>query len=78
MTMYEMLTDCNSLVFKKLEAMTKKAEALKAEAQRIEELNRILVYRIQMNRLTNPEDIDCAISWLEHSNLSVDEIIKKI
>ena len=76
--MYDELTDCTSLVYKKLQALTDRAEALKAEAARIQEVNRMLVYRIQEGKLTDISDIDCAISWLDHSDLPAGKIIDKI
>ena len=76
--LYNDLTDCTSLTFKKLAGMTAKAEELKAQADRISEVNRMLVYLIQENKLHSIEDIDCAISWLEHSTLTPVEIINTI
>ena len=76
--LYNDLTDCASLLYNLLENMDKEAKELETKAKRIKELNRILVYRIQNNKITNIEDVECALSWLNHSNLTIDEILEKI
>ena len=76
--LYNDLTDCTSLLYNLLENMDKEAKELEAKAKRIKELNRILVYRIQNNKITNIKDVECALSWLNHSNLTIDEILEKI
>lgn len=69
--------DCTTLTYQLLQGMTDKADALKQEAKRIEEVNRMLVYRIQEGKITDVDTIMCAISWLAHSDLEPQEIIKK-
>ena len=76
--LYNDLTNCTSFLFNLLENMDKEAEELEIKAKRIKELNRVLVYYIQNNKITNIEDIECALSWLNHSNLTIDEILEKI
>lgn len=71
------ICDSNTLVFQLLQQMTDKANILKKEAERIEEVNRMLVYRIQSGKITDIDTINCAISWLAHSDLEPQEIIKK-
>ena len=71
------ICDCTTLAFQLLQGMTDKADALKQEANRIEEVNRMLVYRIQSGKITDVDTIMCAISWLTHSDLEPQEIIKK-
>lgn len=41
-------------------------------------LNVAFVRLIQDGRITDTEDIDCAIAWLNHSNLEVWEIVNKV
>lgn len=69
--------DCSTLAFQLLQGMTDKADTLKKEAKRIEEVNRMLVYRIQSGKITDMDAINCALSWLAHSDLEPQEIIKK-
>lgn len=75
---YNDLTDSSTLVFKQLQKLTEKAERLEAQAKRIRRLDCNLTYLIQYGKITDTEDIDCAIAWLEHSDLSVEDIISKI
>lgn len=78
MTLYDKLTDPRTTLYKKLESMIKEAEKLEAKAKRIKELNYCLVNRIQCEKIWEEADIDCALSWLQYSDLPVDEILKKI
>lgn len=71
------ICDCSTLAFQLLQGMTDKAGALKQEAKRIEEVNRMLVYRIQSGKITDVDTIMCAISWLAHSDLEPQEILEK-
>lgn len=71
------ICDGSTLAFKLLQEMTNKANALKKEAERIEEVNRMLVYRIQQGKPTDTGDISRALSWLTHSTLTPEEIMKK-
>lgn len=71
------ICDDSTLAFKLLQEMTNKANALKKEAERIEEVNRMLVYRIQEGKPTDTGDISRALSWLTHSTLTPEEIMKK-
>ena len=72
------LTDPCTLVFKMMEKLTHEAEVLEKRAKRIRQLDRSLTYLIQCGKITDTEDIDCAIAWLNHSDLSTSEIIDKI
>ena len=76
--MRNQLIDSTSTTFKALQKLDKKAERLKKEAQRYSDLNKYLVRGIQNGWITDPQQIDCAISWVEHSDLPAWEIIKKI
>lgn len=71
------ICDGSTLAFKLLQEMTNRANALKKEAERIEEVNRMLVYRIQQGKPTDTGDISRALSWLTHSTLTPEEIMKK-
>lgn len=71
------ICDCSTLAFKLLQEMTNRANTLKKEAERIEEVNRMLVYRIQQGKPTDTGDISRALSWLTHSTLTPEEIMKK-
>lgn len=71
------ICDGSTLAFKLLQEMTNRATALKKEAERIEEVNRMLVYRIQQGKPTGTGDISRALSWLTHSTLTPEEIMKK-
>lgn len=71
------ICDCSTLAFQLLQEMTNKANTLKKEAERFEEVNRMLVYRIQEGKPTNTSDIARALSWLSHSTLTPEEIMKK-
>jgi len=71
------ICDCSTLAFQLLQGMTDKANSLKKEAERIEEVNRMLVYRIQEGKITDVDTIMCALSWLAHTDLEPQEIIEK-
>ena len=71
------ICDGSTLAFQLLQEMTNRANTLKKEAERIEEVNRMLVYRIQQGKHTDTGDISRALSWLTHSTLTPEEIMKK-
>lgn len=75
---YNDLTDRTSLVVKMLEQLDSERKALEKRAERIRELDVALVNLIQDGRITDTKDIDCAIAWLNHSNLEVWEIVNKV
>ena len=71
------LTDSSSLLFHSLEELDKRADELQNKANRIKELNRILVYKIQNGYITDMKIVDSAIAWFNHdSNLSPEECIE--
>lgn len=72
------LTNRTSAVFTQLQALTSETKRLRTEADRIEELNQRLTYKIQNGQITDQEQVNCALAWLFRSNLSVDEILEKI
>lgn len=75
---YGDLTDSSMLVANQLQALIKEAEKLEAQVKRIRSLNHVLIYLIQCKKITDTEDIDCAVAWLKHSDLSVKEIMDNI
>ena len=75
---YNDLMDKTSLVFKMLEQLGAERKELEKRAERIRKLDVALVSLIQDGRITDTKDIDCAIAWLNHSNLEVYEIVNKI
>jgi len=75
---YDDLTNKNSLPVKMLERLDAERKVLEKRAERMRKLNNALVNLIQDGRITDTEDIDCAIAWLNHSNLEVWEIVNKI
>lgn len=71
------LTDSSSLLFRSLEKLDKQADEWQNKANRIKELNRILVYRIQNNYITDMKIINSAIAWFNHdSKLSPEECVE--
>lgn len=60
------LTDSSSLLFNSLEKLDKQADEWQNKANRIKELNRILVYKIQNNYITDMKIINSAIAWFNH------------
>ena len=61
-----------------LEKLDAERKVLEKRAERIRKLNIAIVNLIQDGRITDTKDIDCAIAWLNHSNLEVWEIINKV
>lgn len=71
------LTDSSSSLFHSLEELDKQANEWQNKANRVKELNRILVYKIQNNYITDMETVDSAIAWFNHgSNLSPEECVE--
>ena len=75
---YNDLMNRNSLPCIILERLDSERKALEKRAERIRELDNALVNLIQDGRITDTEEMDCAIAWLNHSNLEVWEIVNKI
>lgn len=65
----------NSLTTSLLKQLRDKRDSLRAEADRINETYNMLINRIGHGDITDTNDIDAAISWINHSNLSPTEII---
>jgi hypothetical protein len=72
------LTDSTSLTYKLLQEMTDYVYYLRSRATRLEDLNIALVNRIRDGHITDTDDIDCARSWYEHSDLPVHKIMEKL
>ena len=71
------LVDSSSLLFHSLEMLDRQADEWQSKANRIKELNRILVYKIQNNYITDMKIIDSAIAWFNHDpELSPEECIE--
>lgn len=71
------LIDSSSLLFHSLEKLDRQADELQNKANRIKELNRILVYKIQNNYITDMKIIDSAIAWFNHRpELSPEECVE--
>lgn len=71
------LTDSSSLLFYSLEELDRQANEWQNKADRIKELNRILVYKIQNNYITDMKIVDSAIAWFNHHpELSPEECVK--
>ena len=71
------LTDSSSLLFHNLEELDRQANKWQNKANRAKELNRILVYKIQNNYITDMEIVNCAISWFNHyPELSPEECVE--
>ena len=75
---YDDLMDNRTVPFKMLEKLDAERKVLEKRAERIWKLDVALVRLIKDGRITDTEDIDCAIAWLNHSNLEVWEIVNKV
>lgn len=75
---YDDLMNQNSLPVKILEQLEIERKVLEKRADRLRKLDNALVQLIQDGRITDTEKMDAAISWLNHSDLEVWEIVNKI
>ena len=75
---YDDLMDNRTVPFKMLEKLDAERKILEKRAERIWKLDVALVRLIKDGRITDTEEIDCAIAWLNHSNLEVWEIVNKV
>lgn len=76
--MKEQLTDCTSVLYNTLQELLNEVQELRQKADKINNLHSCLVYDIQNNRITEQAQVDCAMAWLRHSDLSVEEILTLI
>lgn len=72
------LYSCNSLTFALLNQLEEEERRIRLQANRICELDIALTNSIQEGKITDTDEISCAISWLNHSNLSPIEILNKV
>ena len=75
---YNDLMDERSLPCKILAHLDAERKVLEKRAERIRKLDIALVNLIQDGRITDTEEINCAIALLNHSNLEVWEIVNKV
>lgn len=71
------LTDCTSQVYQMLKCLSDREDRLRKEANRCSNLNALLVSAIESDWITEPAEVACAISWLDHCDLSAWDIMKK-
>lgn len=72
------IVDTSSLTFTLLQQISDKADRFREKAIRLDRLNCALVHYIHENKITDTEQIDAAITWENHSSLSIEEIMKII
>lgn len=75
---YNDLMDRTSPIVKMLEQLDSERKELEKRAERIRKLDAALVSLIQDGRITDTQEINCAIAWLNHSNLEAWEIVNKV
>lgn len=68
----------NSLTLALLNQLEEEERRIRAQADRLWGLDIALTSYIQEGKITDTDEISCAISWLNHSNLSPVEIIEKV
>lgn len=68
----------NSLTVALLNQLEEEERRIRLQANRIWELDIALTNSIQEGKITDTDEISCAISWLNHSNLSPIEILNKV
>ena len=68
----------DSLTAALLNQLAEEKRRLRSQANRIEQLDFILTAYIRNEKITDTNEISCAISWLYHSNLSPMKIIEKV
>lgn len=68
----------DSLTAALLNQLEEEKRKLRSQANRIEQLDFILTTYIKKGKITDTNEISCAISWLYHSDLSPMEIIEKV
>lgn len=68
----------NSLTLALLNQLEEEERRIRAQANRLWGLDIALTSYIQEGKITDTDEISCAISWLNHSNLSPMEILNKV
>lgn len=69
------IANCSSLAFTLLQQISKEADNFREKAIRLDRLNCALIHYIHSDKITDTKQIDAAISWEKHSNLSIEEIM---
>ena len=72
------LQDCSTYLFQLLQRLTEHAQSLQKQAERIEELNQCLIHNIIEGIITDTNEVNAAIAWLNQTMLTPDEIMEKI
>lgn len=72
------LYSSNSLTLALLNQLEEEERRIRAQADRLWGLDIALTSYIQEGKITDTDEISCAISWLNHSNLSPVEILNKV
>ena len=71
-------TDGASLAYALLTQISKEANYFRTKADRLDELNRTLIYYIHSNKITDTQQIEAAVSWEKHTNLPIQEIMNLV
>ena len=72
------LANTSSLAFTLLQQISNEADRFREKAIRLDRLNCALVHYIHEDKITDTKQIDIATAWENHSDLSIEEIIKII
>ena len=72
------LQDCSTYPFQLLQRLTERAQYLQKQAERVEELNQCLIHNIHEGIITDTDEVNAAIAWLNQTTLTPDEIMEKI
>ena len=72
------LANTSSLTFTLLQQISDRADRFREKAIRLDRLNCALVHYIHEDKITDTKQIDIATAWENHSDLSIEEIIKII
>lgn len=68
----------NSLTIALLNQLEEEERRIRLQANRMWELDIALTNSILEGKITDTDEISCAISWVNHSNLSPIEILNKV
>ena len=72
------LQNCSTYSFQLLQRLTERAQYLQKQAERVEELNQCLIHNIHEGIITDTDEVNAAIAWLNQTTLTPDEIMEKI
>lgn len=68
----------DTLTYKFLSEMSTKAEVFRKEAERWQKMNEYIVLAIHEDKITDTETLRIAITWLNYSTLTPEEIFEKV